>query len=223
MTPSVSLPAGGIIDPARLENIRFSNDEIARYSRHLIMPEVTMEGQKRLKASRVLCIGTGGLGSPIALYLAAAGVGRIGLGGLRRGGLFQPPASDPARHGGRGPQEAEVREGQAPGHQSQRADRPARCVLHQRKRAPDRRAVRHRHRRDGQLSRLVICRTTSAFSRRSRTSTARSSASRVSARCSPRISGGLAIVACSRNHRRRAWCRVARRAACWACCRGSSA
>ena len=79
MTPNASAPAGGIIDPARLENIRFSNDEIARYSRHLIMPEVTMEGQKRLKASRVLCIGTGGLGSPIALYLAAAGVGRIGL------------------------------------------------------------------------------------------------------------------------------------------------
>ncbi len=68
-----------IIDPARLERIQFSNDEIARYSRHLIMPEVTLEGQKRLKAASVLCIGTGGLGSPIALYLAAAGIGRLGL------------------------------------------------------------------------------------------------------------------------------------------------
>jgi adenylyltransferase/sulfurtransferase len=68
-----------IIDPSRLERIEFSNDEIARYSRHLIMPEVTLEGQKRLKAASVLCIGTGGLGSPIALYLAAAGVGRIGM------------------------------------------------------------------------------------------------------------------------------------------------
>ncbi len=68
-----------IIDTARLEKIEFSNDEIARYSRHLIMPEVTLEGQKRLKAASVLCIGTGGLGSPIALYLAAAGVGRLGL------------------------------------------------------------------------------------------------------------------------------------------------
>jgi adenylyltransferase/sulfurtransferase len=68
-----------IIDPSRLERIEFSNDEIARYSRHLIMPEVTMEGQKRLKAASVLCIGTGGLGSPIALYLAAAGIGRLGL------------------------------------------------------------------------------------------------------------------------------------------------
>src|SRR5947209_13518016 len=56
-----------------------SPDEIRRYARHLIMPEVAMEGQKRLKASRVLCIGTGGLGSPLTLYLAAAGVGTIGL------------------------------------------------------------------------------------------------------------------------------------------------
>src|SRR5207302_8883018 len=71
--------ATSIIDSARLEKIEFSNDEIARYSRHLIMPEVTLEGQRRLKASSILCIGTGGLGSPIALYLAAAGVGRLGL------------------------------------------------------------------------------------------------------------------------------------------------
>ncbi len=68
-----------IIDDGRTAEIHFSNDEIARYSRHLIMPEVTLEGQRRLKAAAVLCIGTGGLGSPIALYLAAAGVGRIGL------------------------------------------------------------------------------------------------------------------------------------------------
>ncbi len=71
--------AASIIDTNRLDRIEFSNDEIARYSRHLIMPEVTLEGQKRLKAASVLCIGTGGLGSPIGLYLAAAGVGRLGL------------------------------------------------------------------------------------------------------------------------------------------------
>ncbi len=56
-----------------------SNEEIRRYSRHLIMPEVGMEGQRKLKAASVLLIGTGGLGSPLALYLAAAGIGRIGL------------------------------------------------------------------------------------------------------------------------------------------------
>jgi adenylyltransferase/sulfurtransferase len=58
---------------------KLSNEEILRYSRHLIMPEVTLEGQKKLKAARVLCVGTGGLGSPLALYLAAAGVGTLGL------------------------------------------------------------------------------------------------------------------------------------------------
>jgi molybdopterin/thiamine biosynthesis adenylyltransferase/rhodanese-related sulfurtransferase len=68
-----------IISEDRLQSIDFSNDEIARYSRHLIMPEVTLDGQKRIKAASILCIGTGGLGSPIALYLAAAGIGRLGL------------------------------------------------------------------------------------------------------------------------------------------------
>jgi sulfur-carrier protein adenylyltransferase/sulfurtransferase len=60
-------------------SIELSNEEIARYSRHLIMPEVALEGQKKLKASKVLTVGTGGLGSPLALYLAAAGVGTIGI------------------------------------------------------------------------------------------------------------------------------------------------
>src|SRR3954462_7490765 len=58
---------------------QLTNDEIKRYSRHLIMPEVGVEGQRKLKAASVLCIGAGGLGSPVAMYLAAAGVGTLGI------------------------------------------------------------------------------------------------------------------------------------------------
>ncbi len=62
-----------------LDEVQLTREEYERYSRHLILPEVGVEGQKRLKAASVLCIGTGGLGSPLLLYLAAAGVGRIGI------------------------------------------------------------------------------------------------------------------------------------------------
>jgi sulfur-carrier protein adenylyltransferase/sulfurtransferase len=66
-----------LTDPAALPEL--TNDELSRYSRHLILPEVGMEGQRRLKAAKVLCVGTGGLGSPLAFYLAAAGIGTLGL------------------------------------------------------------------------------------------------------------------------------------------------
>ncbi|MGL5805253.1 MAG: molybdopterin-synthase adenylyltransferase MoeB [Xenococcaceae cyanobacterium] len=62
-----------------LDEIELTKDEYQRYSRHIILPEVGLEGQKRLKAASVVCVGTGGLGSPLLLYLAAAGIGRIGV------------------------------------------------------------------------------------------------------------------------------------------------
>src|SRR5256714_2066808 len=78
IVPSI---AGGAMteDEVATHLPELSNEEIARYSRHLIMPEVGMEGQRRLKAASVLMIGTGGLGAPLGMYLAAAGVGRLGI------------------------------------------------------------------------------------------------------------------------------------------------
>jgi sulfur-carrier protein adenylyltransferase/sulfurtransferase len=68
-----------IIDPERLGDIALTPGDFSRYSRHLLLPEVSADGQRRIKAARILCIGAGGLGSPAALYLAAAGIGTLGL------------------------------------------------------------------------------------------------------------------------------------------------
>ena len=75
-----SIAGGAVIESEVGQSLpELSNEEILRYSRHLIMPEVGMQGQRRLKAASVLMIGTGGLGAPVGMYLAAAGVGRIGI------------------------------------------------------------------------------------------------------------------------------------------------
>ena len=75
-----SIAGGAVIEEEVGQSLpELSNEEIMRYSRHLIMPEVGMQGQRKLKAASVLMIGTGGLGAPVGMYLAAAGVGRIGI------------------------------------------------------------------------------------------------------------------------------------------------
>jgi len=76
IVPSIAGGATGVAEPP---TTTLSKDEILRYSRHLIMPEVGMEGQLKLKNAKVLLVGTGGLGAPLGLYLSAAGIGRIGL------------------------------------------------------------------------------------------------------------------------------------------------
>ena len=91
----VSLPP--LVEPAESLTI----DEVRRYSRHLIIPDVAMVGQKRLKNAKVLCVGAGGLGSPALMYLAAAGRGHPGHRRVRRGRRVQPAAPDhprPVRH-----------------------------------------------------------------------------------------------------------------------------
>jgi adenylyltransferase/sulfurtransferase len=76
IVPSI---AGGSTSVAEAEEVKLSNEEIARYSRHLILPEVGMEGQTKLKNAKIAMVGAGGLGAPLGLYLAASGVGRIGI------------------------------------------------------------------------------------------------------------------------------------------------
>ena len=99
--------------------MELNNDEIRRYSRHLILPEVGLAGQKKIKATSVLCIGAGGLGSPIAMYLAAAGIGKLGIVDFDTVDYLQSPAPDSAHGRRRGPPQGAVRQGNHSRHQSE--------------------------------------------------------------------------------------------------------
>ena len=140
-------------DPVSTRELpQLTNDEVKRYSRHLIMPEVGMDGQRRLKAGSVLCIGAGGLGSPAAMYLAAAGVGTHRRRRLRRRRLQQPAAADHPRHAGRRAFEARVGEGSAQRDQSARRRPDLRGGALVGERAEAVRALRRHPRRDRQFS-----------------------------------------------------------------------
>ena len=134
-----------IISEERLQSIDFSNDEIARYSRHLIMPEVTLDGQKRIKAASILCIGAGGLGSPIALYLAAAGIGRMGLvdGDIVDFSNLQRQILHGTEDVGR--KKLNSARDRIKASQSECAGRPARHDVSKRERDAARSGLRHRH------------------------------------------------------------------------------
>ena len=131
--------------------MELNNDEIRRYSRHLILPEVGLAGQKKIKGTSVLCIGAGGLGSPIAMYIAAAGIGKIGIvdfdtvdySNLQRQILHTD--ADVGRP------KAAVGQGNDSRHQSALRSRHPQHAHHVRKRARPHPALRHRGGRHGQF------------------------------------------------------------------------
>jgi adenylyltransferase/sulfurtransferase len=96
--------------------MELNNDEIRRYSRHLILPEVGMAGQKKICSSSVLCIGAGGLGSPIAMYLAAAGIGKIGILDFDAVDFSNLQRQNPSWNERRGPPQNGIGKGNDPKH-----------------------------------------------------------------------------------------------------------
>ena len=161
-----------------------SADEIRRYSRHLILPEVGMDGQRQLKAAKVLCIGAGGLGSPAAMYLAAAGVGTLGIVDFDVVDMSNLQRQMLHGDAGRRAVEARIGQGSSAGAQPERARRDLRNRAQLGERARAVRAVRRDSRRHGQLPDAVSRERRLRAARASRTPTGASSASRDRRRCS---------------------------------------
>ena len=198
-----------------------SREEVARYSRHLIMPEVGMDGQLKLKAASVLCIGAGGLGSPVAMYLAAAGVGRLGIvdfdvvdySNLQRQVIHgTPDVGRPKLESARDTLHAINPEVHIETHEVALSSSNALEVLGGYDVIVD----------GTDNFRPAISSTTRACSSASRTPTAASSASRGRPRSSPPRTGP-ATAASTRSRRRPVSCRAAPRAACSGFCPAWSA
>ena len=132
--------------------MELDNDQIRRYSRHLILPEVGLAGQKKICRASVLCIGAGGLGSPIAMYLAAAGVGRIGIVEFDTVDFSNLQRQIIHGTGGRGPAQGGIRPRNHQKHQPDLRGGDPQHPHQQRERARNHREIRHRRGRHGQFS-----------------------------------------------------------------------
>ena len=208
---TVSLPP--LVSPADDLTV----DEVRRYSRHLIIPDVGKTGQRRLKNAKVLVVGAGGLGSPALLYLAAAGVGTLGV--IDFDVVDESNLQRQIIHGQSdiGPAEGRFRDGKHPRGQPARERGAARGAARLRQRDADLRALRPDRQRHGQLRHPV------PGERRLR---AAGQALRLGLDLPVRRPGqcllgrARAVLprACTRSRRRRAWCRPAPRAASSGCC-----
>ena len=212
----MSLPP--LVEPAA----ELTVDEIRRYSRHLIIPDVGVDGQKRLKNARVLCVGAGGLGSPALMYLAAAGVGTLGI--VEFDAVDESNLQRQIIHGqsdiGRPKAESaadsirEINPLRQRGHPQHRAG-PRQRLRDLRPVRPDRRRHRQlRHPLPGQRRRRAA---------RQAVRVGLDLPLRRPGVASSGPSTGRATAASTRSRRRRAWCPPAPRVACSACCARRSA
>ena len=148
IVPSI---AGGSAALAEAEDVVLSNEEVARYSRHLLLPEVGMEGQLKLKKASIVLIGAGGLGAPLGLYLAAAGIGRIGIVDFDEVDVSNLQRQIIHGTSDLGRKKLDSAADKMQDINPHLENRQVRCSAEQRKRAGDSSRLRHRHRWHRQL------------------------------------------------------------------------